>query len=164
MITQLMYGVIAGILATLAMDIGGTLARIAGVTAPMSPRLTGKWMAYVLRGQLRHSDIATSPEVPVPMPLVGVAHYVIGIVLALAYLTLLNTFSVQSEHFWLAVLYGIVTTIFPWFLLFPAMGYGPFGVKAPPEHRLLHSSLVNHTIYGIGLGLSIITFGPSIFY
>jgi hypothetical protein len=38
--------------------------------------------------------------------------------------------------------------------MFPAMGFGFLGHKAPPEWMLFRSALVNHTFYGLGFALA----------
>ena len=53
--------------------------------------------------------------------------------------------------FLVAVGYGLATCVFPWLLVFPALGFGVFGRKGPPELRLFTSSLMNHLFYGLGL-------------
>ena len=47
--------------------------------------------------------------------------------------------------------YGLATCVFPWFLVFPALGFGAFGRKGPKELRLFTASVLNHSYYGFGL-------------
>ena len=47
--------------------------------------------------------------------------------------------------------YGLATCVFPWFLVYPALGFGAFGSKGPSELRLFTSSVLNHLFYGFGL-------------
>ena len=35
--------------------------------------------------------------------------------------------------------------------MFPALGFGLFGLRGPSELRLLSTSVVNHLFYGFGL-------------
>jgi hypothetical protein len=35
--------------------------------------------------------------------------------------------------------------------MFPAMGFGLFGVKGPADRKLFVTSLLNHLFYGFGL-------------
>jgi hypothetical protein len=51
-----------------------------------------------------------------------------------------------------ALAFGISTSVFAWFVLFPGMGYGAFGTRAPTRLRLMRTSLVNHAIFGLGVG------------
>jgi hypothetical protein len=49
--------------------------------------------------------------------------------------------------------FGLLTNALPWLLMFPAMGYGWFGLHGPPKTRLFPSSFVTHFFYGVGLWL-----------
>jgi hypothetical protein len=37
--------------------------------------------------------------------------------------------------------------------MFPAMGFGLFGVRGPAEAHILRNSLYTHVAFGIGLGV-----------
>ena len=50
-------------------------------------------------------------------------------------------------------IFGLATNGLPWFVMFPAMGYGWFGAQSPKGTRLFLSSLANHGFYGLGLWL-----------
>ena len=148
---------LVGCLATVTMDIGATLFREAGVTMGLSPRLIGRWFAYVLRGQLSHHSILESPPVPGEMPLAIAGHYLIGVVLTLVFAAGLY---VQTRGpisagmtFTLALGFGLLTNLLPFFIMFPAMGFGDFGLAGPPALLLYRTSLLNHVLFGAGLGL-----------
>jgi hypothetical protein len=50
-----------------------------------------------------------------------------------------------------AVAFALGTSVLPWLLMFPAMGYGWFGVHGPEGTRLFSSSLITHAFCGLGL-------------
>jgi hypothetical protein len=58
---------------------------------------------------------------------------------------------VSSKAILVALSYGFATSVFPWFLVFPALGFGLLGLTGPPELKLFRSSLLNHLSYGFGL-------------
>ena len=93
------------------------------------------------RSRPRHHELAIA--VPV--------HYVIGIILALAYLLAMSAMGLSPHNLVSAVGFGLCTNLLPWLLMFPAMGYGWFGAQGPSGTRLFVSSLVNHRFYGVGL-------------
>ncbi len=66
---------------------------------------------------------------------------------------LLASFVARALRGMAALGYGVLTNVFPWLLMFPAMGLGIMGLAAPPELMLLRSSFLNHVLYGIGIGL-----------
>jgi hypothetical protein len=76
---------------------------------------------------------------------------VIGITLAVLYVVGAGWVGVSPGSFVAALAYGLATCVFPWFLVFPALGFGLFGRKGPPELKLFTSSLMNHLFYGFGL-------------
>jgi hypothetical protein len=146
--------IVAGVLATVVMDIGATLVKLTGLTAGTPPLLIAKWMWGTLEGRFTVDDIRT-----VTGPAVTVAHalpfhYSIGAFLGLMFGLLVRALALSPVPFWVALVYGVCTTVFAAFLMFPSMGFGVLGLKGPPEFLLLRTALVNHAIYGLGLWLT----------
>jgi hypothetical protein len=77
------------------------------------------------------------------------------VTLALIYLSVTASLGIASGRFGPALAFGLSTNVLPWLLMFPAMGYGFFGVHGPEGTRLFVSSLINHACYGIGLWLGV---------
>ena len=86
------------------------------------PDLIGRWIAYLLQGKFRHTDILQTPPLRGELLLGLAAHYSIGIVLTLAYLGLLVAAHATPTAL-SAILYGTATTVLPWFLTFPSRGW-----------------------------------------
>jgi hypothetical protein len=146
--------VVAGLIGTTTMALVGGLGRALGVLGGVEPALFARWVGNVLRGRVAHDDIATAPDVAIaPAAAIGV-HYAIGVVLAAAWLALVLRARrrLGPAH---AVLYGVATSVFAWFLMFPAMGYGVLGLDGPPGALLLRTSLVNHVAYGLALATTL---------
>jgi hypothetical protein len=146
--------VFIGILATLTMDVLSAGAYRLQVIAPLSPRPVGRWFASVARARPFHHDIGqTSPfsnEIAIGAPV----HYAIGVTLALMYLLVTSTLGLTARNPIAAVGFGLWSNVLPWLLMFPAMGYGWFGVHGPAGTRLFMSSLITHGFYGMGLWLA----------
>jgi hypothetical protein len=53
-----------------------------------------------------------------------------------------------------ALLYGIGTVVFPFFVLQPSLGLGIASSKTPKPMQARLKSLVTHTVFGFGLYLS----------
>ena len=153
MILYLASAVLGGVFSTLLMDIGSMLIRTTGLTAGAPPAIIGKWFMYVLRGRLTHADIVSSPDIQIKMPLALAIHYSIGIVLASVFVAFVAWQHPHRGLFWFAVGFGLITTVLPWFLMFPAMGWGIAGARGPQRFLLTRTSLVNHAFYGLGLGV-----------
>ena len=147
--------VLAGVVATLSMDaLTGTATRL-GVIAPLPPPLVGRWFASVAHGRPIHADIAQAPKLGYELPLALGGHYTIGITLACVFLWLTARLGLPPRSPRLALGFGLSSSVLPWLLMFPAMGYGLFGLHGPEGTHLLASSLAAHAFYGFGLGLGV---------
>ena len=69
----------------------------------------------------------------------------------------------ESRVFIVGLIVGIlatVTTVFPWFLMFPSQGRGWLGRDVPGDAHLARVSLFNHIIFGLGIALSVAVMRP----
>jgi Protein of unknown function (DUF2938) len=143
--------VLAAILATLIMDLGNLLGMRAGVAPPPprpnGPDALGRWVIYTTRGRFTHRDIRETPRLRGEVAVGIASHHAIGTILTLAYLLILQMARLAPSTL-TGLGYGLLTTIFPWFLMFPALGAGWLGSRVP---RLTRTAIWNHTWYGIGL-------------
>jgi hypothetical protein len=144
-------GVLVGSASTMTMDVLGSLSRKVGLAAGANGQWVGRWYLGMARGQFVHANIAASPEQAGERRAALIGHYLIGIALAVLYVVAASVLGVTPASFAVAVGYGLATCVFPWFLVFPALGFGMFGRKGPRELRLFTSSLLNHFFYGFGL-------------
>jgi len=133
------------------MDVLASASRRVGLTVGAKGQWVGRWYLGIARGHFVHSNIAVAPEQPGEKRAALVGHYVIGIVLAVLYIAGADWLGVSPDVFLVALGYGFATSVFPWFLVFPALGFGLFGLKGSPALRLFTSSLMNHLSYGFGL-------------
>jgi branched-chain amino acid transport system substrate-binding protein len=149
---NLLYvGILSGIGATLTMDsLSILLWRLKILTGPVRPSLIGRWFLGLMHGTFSHNTIANYPRQNHEF-LVGLFfHYSIGIALALLYLYISKILGFSSNSIWVSIVFGALTNVLPWFILFPSYGFGIFGLKGS---GLLKSSTVNHLNYGLGLGI-----------
>jgi len=156
---MLWRSVAAGAIATLSLDVLSVVALRLHLSAPLPPNLIGRWFAFVARGKLLHADIAQTPavsrEIAIALPL----HYAIGIVLTGVYIWAVSYAGRSPRNLALALAFGLSTSVLPWLLMFPAMGYGFFGSHGPEGTRLFLSSLMNHAFFGIGIWLGVMAAG-----
>ncbi len=75
--------------------------------------------------------------------------------MALTYPVLYLVFDVTlpEDHLLPALLWGLATSLLPWFVLYPAFGWGLLGTRAPNGTRPLLSTAISHSLYGLGLGM-----------
>jgi hypothetical protein len=81
----------------------------------------------------------------------------IGIVLAGIYLLLELKMPIIRDQLWMPLLFGIATVFLPWFWLLPSTGLGFMASKSSNRSLILRTNFVNHTTFGMGLFLWIIT-------
>ena len=147
----IVFGIFAGVAATATMDVLGSAFRRVGLAAGAKGQWVGRWYLGIPRGHFAHSNIALAPEQAGEKQAALIGHYLIGIALAVFYIAGAGWVGVPPDGFLVAIGYGFVTTVFPWFLVLPALGFGAFGLKGPPELKLFTTSLLNHLSYGFGL-------------
>jgi len=84
-----------------------------------------------------------------------VVHYFTGAVLALTYPAVFLLFgsAVPSDHLLPGLVWGLATVLLPWFVLFPGFGWGFFGNRSPRNVRPLLAPAIEHSVYGLGVGM-----------
>jgi hypothetical protein len=148
---RLLIGVGAGVAGTVTMDVLASVSRKLGLAMGAKGQWVGRWYLGIAQGRFVHTDITKVPEQPGETRAALVGHYFIGITLALLYVFGTDWVGASPTSFVVAVGYGLGTCIFPWFLVFPALGFGVFGRRAPHELKVFSASVVNHLGYGLGL-------------
>jgi hypothetical protein len=143
----------AGALATVVMDAAMVGAAAVGGRAfaseRLDPQIIGRWAAGLMRGRLRHVEITGEQPVPGELALGIATHYATGAILAGVFLLAPGR---RTHPFASAVAYGIATAVLPLLVLFPSLGYGPFGIRSGEAALLNRVMLVGHVAFGVGLG------------
>jgi hypothetical protein len=155
--TALLPMVAVGLAATLGMDLWNLFLKRAFGLRPLDYCLLGRWLAHMPRGTFRHASIASAAPMPSECLLGWVAHYSIGVSLALG-LALL--FPDWTTHPTLAPAlgYGVATVGMPLFVMQPALGLGIASSKTPHPAQARLKSLGTHTVFGLGLYLAGLAF------
>jgi hypothetical protein len=81
------------------------------------------------------------------------AHYTIGIMLAIVFIVLVGRDWLQQPTLIPAMLYGVVTVFAPLFIMQPAFGLGIAAAKTTNPTQARVRSLMNHAAFGLGLYL-----------
>jgi hypothetical protein len=145
-----------GLIATLTMDVGAALSRRTGLSAGVPPQLLGRWFARLARGAFADGSVLQAPPVRGELPLALIGHYLIGVTLTLGFSQLVAALPARTpaEQLRLSLAFGVATTLLPWLLMYPSMGFGLFGRRGPAELLLLRTSLLNHVFFAVGLLLA----------
>ena len=88
-------------------------------------------------------------------------HYLAGTLLATAYLLLLDLFGLGTGSFWLATAFGAASSLIPFLLMLPSMGYGLFGLRHARDFFWFRQILLMHVAWGIGFGIAVLFFVPA---
>ena len=140
-----------GVGATLVMDLWNLfLDRTFGIPS-LDYCLLGRWLRHMPGGTLRHASIAAAPRKPLECTVGWIAHYSIGVVFALVFVVLASGDWLARPTLLPALLYGVGTVVFPFFILQPSLGLGIAASRAPRPSRARLKSLVTHTVFGVGL-------------
>jgi hypothetical protein len=140
-----------GIGATLAMDLWNLFLKRAFSIPSLDFCLLGRWLRHMPGGTFRHARIGAAPRKPLECAVGWLAHYTFGVVFALAFVVLASTGWLVRPTLLPALLYGIGTVVFPFFIMQPSLGLGIAASRTanPAQARL--KSLATHTVFGVGL-------------
>jgi uncharacterized membrane protein YagU involved in acid resistance len=140
-----------GIGATLVMDLWNLFLKRAFGIPSLNYCLLGRWLGHMPEGTFRHASITAASPKPLECTVGRIAHYTIGVVLALVFVVFTSGDWLARPTLLPALLYGIGTVVFPFFILQPSFGLGIASSKTrnPTQARL--KSLMTHTVFGVGL-------------
>ena len=121
--------------------------------------LLGRWVRHMARGTLRHASIAAAPQQAHECAAGWIAHYSIGVVFALVFVALTSGEWLARPTVLPALLYGIGTVVFPFFVMQPSLGLGIASSRTPNPTRARLKSLATHGVFGVGLYVSALALG-----
>jgi hypothetical protein len=140
-----------GIGATLIMDLWNLfLKRTLGIPS-LNYCLLGRWLRHMPEGRFRHASIAAASPKRFECTVGWMAHYTIGVVFALVFVALTSGDWLARPHVLPALLYGIGTVVFPFFIMQPSLGLGIAASRTPNPMQARLKSLATHAVFGVGL-------------
>jgi hypothetical protein len=140
-----------GIGATLGMDLWNLFLKRAFSIPSLNYCLLGRWFLHMPEGRFWHVNIAAASPKPFECQVGRLAHYTIGITLTLVFVFLQSGDWLAQPTFLPALLYGIGTVVFPFFIMQPSLGLGIAASRTPKPAQARLKSLATHIIFGIGL-------------
>ena len=147
------YAIAIGIGATLLMDLWNLFLKRAFSIPSLNLCLLGRWLSHMPDGTLRHASISAAPQKPFECPVGRIAHYTIGVVLALVFVVLVSGDWLAQPTLLVALLYGVGTVVFPFFIMQPSLGFGIASSRTPNPLQARLKSLATHSVFGVGLYL-----------
>jgi hypothetical protein len=140
-----------GIGATLLTDLWNLFLKRTFSVPSLNYCLLGRWLRHMPECTFRHASIIAAPQKPLECTVGWIAHYTIGVVLALVFIVFASGDWLVRPTLLPALLYGIGTVVFPFFIMQPAFGLGFAASKVPNPKQARLKSLMTHTIFGVGL-------------
>jgi len=142
-----------GIGATAVMDVWLVFLKRLGVPT-LNFALVGRWVGHLLRGRFAHAAIGRAEPIAGELAWGWLTHYGIGIAFAALLVGVQGMAWTRQPTLAPAVAVGLATVLAPLCVMQPAMGAGFASSKTPTPVENCVRSLVNHTIFGLGLYLS----------
>lgn len=145
--------IILGFGATLAFDLWTLFIKYAFKVTPSNFCLVGRWILYMPEGIFKHSNIASAPQKSAECTVGWITHYTIGVIFASIFVAIVGDNWLQHPTLIPAIIFGVVTVSAPFFIMQPALGLGVAASKTAKPTQARIRSLMNHTVFGIGLYL-----------
>jgi Protein of unknown function (DUF2938) len=143
--------IVIGIGATVIIDLWNLFLQYTFSIPLFNYCLLGRWLRHIPEGRFRHTSIAASLRKPLECTVGWIAHYTIGVVFALVLVVFTSGDWIARPTLLPALLYGIGTVVFPFFIMQPSFGLGIAASKAPKPTQARLKSLVTHAVFGVGL-------------
>ena len=132
---EVLSAITIGIGATLVMDLWNLLLKRAFGLPSLDYCLLGRWVRHMPEGTLRHANIRTAPRKSHECAVGWMTHYSIGIGLAVGFVVLTSGAWLVRPTLLPALVYGIGTVVFPFFVMQPSLGLGVASSKTPIRRR-----------------------------
>lgn len=145
------YGLLLGVGATVFMDIYAVVIKKLFNIPSLNYAFVGRWIGSFSKGVFSHPNIVRAEPVKNETALGWIAHYCIGITFGIVLLLVSGLGWLSQPVFLPAFIIGIGTTVFPFFMMQPAFGFGVAASKLPNPNTTRLRSLMAHAIFGIGL-------------
>lgn len=147
--------VVAGVVATLALDLWQRALLAWKGIPPSNWALVGRWFVEAFKGRLFPGKVAELPAQPNELTIGWIGHYAVGVIYGFVYLWTLAI--IGSEPSLLnGLVFGALSTVVPWFFFMPAMGAGRLGEHTPDPKKACLLAFLAHCAFGIGLAVGAI--------
>jgi len=158
----LAWSFLGGMAGAVLMDVTETYAAKAGITSGVNIALVGRWFLGLLRGRFAHANILHAAPHPHEVKAGWAFHLLAGgggVALLYPLFFLATGLPFPAHPVLGGLLFGLATSLLPWFILLPSFGWGVCGRRGPPGSNALLASTLSHIPYGLGVG-AVIAAGP----
>lgn len=151
----LLWAFLGGLVGAVLMDVTEAYASKLGITSGANVALVGRWFLSLLRGQFAHANILDAKPFTHEVKAGWAFHFLLGgggVALMYPLFFQGTGLSFPESHLLGGLLFGLATSLLPWFVLLPSFGWGLFGRRGPPGSNALLASTISHIAYGLGVG------------
>lgn len=145
--------VLVGVGATAVLDVWTLVLKYLNIPT-MNFAFLGRWIGHLFQGTVAHHAIGKAEPLEHELLIGWVAHYAIGVGFAGLLIFVCGMEWARAPTLIPALLIGIATVAAPLFIMQPAMGSGFASSKTPAPVFNCVKSLINHTVFGLGLYLA----------
>lgn len=143
--------IVAGVFATVVLDIWQRVLHVATGIPPTNWGMVGRWFGHMPRGRFVHEAIDEAEPVTGEAAIGWTMHYLIGVIYGVIYVGLFVLVLSGAPTLLNGFLFGMASVVVPWFLMQPALGLGTMGSKTPNPNIPRYTALAAHCIYGVAL-------------
>lgn len=154
----LIWAFLGGMAGAVLMDVTETYAARIGIASGVNIALVGRWFLSLLHGQISHANIIDSKPFAQEVKAGWAFHFLVGgggVALAYPLFSQVTGLSLPGNHLLGGLVFGLATSLLPWFILLPSFGWGLFGRRGPQGSNALLASTLSHIPYGLGVGAAI---------
>jgi hypothetical protein len=145
--------VFIGFGATVVMDLWALLLKRGFGVQGLDYAWVGRWIGHMARGRFAHAHIGKAEPVAGERALGWVVHYATGIAFAVALIGFFGLSFTRDPTPLPALIVGLATIVFPFFVMQPAFGIGIAAAKVPNPTTARLRSLMTHLSFAVGLYL-----------
>lgn len=145
--------IVSGLMATVFLDAWQRILHAIAGLPPSNWALVGRWFVNAGRGTFFHEAIAKKPEERNELAIGWIGHYAVGILYGFVYVPLMRSGLGLEPSLFNGIVFGIASTVVPWFFFMPAMGAGVLANKTPRPRLACLQALGGHTVFGLGLAV-----------
>jgi hypothetical protein len=145
--------ILLGLGAALMFGLWGLFLKGAFKIPPSNICLVGRWFLHMPEGVFKHASIVAAPKKKAECTVGWIAHYMIGITFAGAFVAIVGESWLRRPTLIPAAGFGVLTVLAPFLIMHPAFGFGVAASKLPNPMQARLRSLANHAAFGVGLYL-----------
>ena len=145
---------LVGVGATALLDLWALILKsIAGVP-PTNWCVVGRWFCHMPSGRFVHSPISSAAHKEHECAVGWLAHYIIGGIYGFVLVLVAKAGWLAAPTLLPALLFGLVTMVFPFFVMQPCFGLGWASSRTPKPAVARLKTLMSHSVFGVGMYLS----------